>query len=222
VTSYELNRFSFAFDTGQELLREINTSLKVDEITIITGKNGAGKSTLCRILTGLTKNYVGSVKLFGKELNQLKPTELMKNILFIKQDVVGNIIGMTPDEDLVVWQNKFSEKDTPEKEQKRVEALESLALSKYSEEPVWNLSFGLKRRVMLSALSLFMEKYWIVDEPIAGLDTRGISLFQDLLKTKKLEKSGAIIVTHRGDIFNGIADRHLHIDDGQLIEMDIK
>lgn len=219
MTSYELNRFSFSFDSGKELFREINASFQTDEITIITGKNGAGKSTLCRILTGLTKNYVGSIKLFGKELNHLKSAELMKNILFIKQDVVGNIIGMTPDEDLVVWQNKFNDKDTPEKEKKRIEALGSLALSKYREEPVWNLSFGLKRRVMLSALSLFMEKYWVVDEPIAGLDTRGISLFQDLLKTKIIEKSGAIIVTHRGDIFNGIADRHLHIEDGQLIEM---
>ncbi|MCB5230955.1 MAG: ATP-binding cassette domain-containing protein [Candidatus Cloacimonas sp.] len=219
MISYSLKNFTFGFNPDKLLFDKVDQDFKKNELVIVTGKNGAGKSTLCRLLTGLLKGYEGELISFDKDFQTIKPAELMSNMIFIKQDLVGNVIGVTPDEDLKVWQNRFSEKDNPDKEVKRDEALHSMDLLRYREEPVWNLSFGLKRRVMLAALPLFPEKYWVVDEPIAGLDVKGIDLFLELLKRKKEQSTGGIFVTHRGDLFKGIADRHLNLDSGKFEEV---
>ena len=50
--------------------------LKMNENLLIIGSSGIGKTTLLHLLAGLLKSSSGSIKLFGKELNELSSYQL--------------------------------------------------------------------------------------------------------------------------------------------------
>ena len=47
------------------------------------GESGCGKSTIAGLLTGKNKGYDGSIKVGGKNLNEINETELVKNVTYI-------------------------------------------------------------------------------------------------------------------------------------------
>lgn len=198
---YVLNGLSFSYDKGEAVFSGMNMKIPYEGVTILTGKNGAGKTTLCRILTGLAKGYHGSAAFFDKELNSVGQNYILNKIIYIKQDLTGNIIGLTANEDLKVWQNRFVETDSEQKENRRKSALRWLQAGQLFDKPVWELSYGQRRKAMLSSLPLFMDKYWIIDEPSANLDAAGIELLFRLIKKKTTGKCGALILTHRPEHF---------------------
>lgn len=203
---YRLNGISFSYETNLPLFRDLDLLIPLHGLTLINGGNGAGKTTLCRLLTGLNKGYEGSLKLFDEELRGLDRSAVLDRVIYIKQDLTGNLMGITPDEDLNIWQNRFSESDSPEKAKERKEALKLMGTDSLVETPIWELSYGQKRRTMLAVLPLFMDKYWILDEPTASLDEKGITLLKELLMLKRRENCGALILTHRTEIFRGIVN----------------
>jgi ABC-type transport system involved in cytochrome c biogenesis ATPase subunit len=198
---YSIAGLSFAYEKGQPVFGGLDLDIPSHGLTLINGGNGTGKTTLCRLLTGLTKGYTGSLRLNNEEMKRLDRSKILENVIYIKQDLTGNLMGITPDEDLKIWQNRFSEPDTAGKAEKRKLALQLLGAEKVGDTPVWELSYGQKRRTMLSVLPLFREKYWIIDEPTASLDEEGITLLIKLLKKKTENHCGALILTHRKELF---------------------
>lgn len=62
--------------------------------------------------------------------------------------------------------------------------------------PVESFSTGMKRRLALARLELSETPCWLLDEPLYGLDTKGIETFQSMLEDH-LKKGGiTIIVSH--------------------------
>ena len=69
--------------------------LKMNENLLIIGSSGIGKTTLLHLLAGLLKSSSGSIKLFGKELNELSSYQLdrfRKNNIGIIFMVIVNMV----------------------------------------------------------------------------------------------------------------------------------
>jgi len=200
---YKISNLRFSFDKRDNIFYGLSLKIPLRGITIITGRNGAGKTTLCRLLTGLVKGYEGSLKLHNKELAEYKRS-ILEHILYVKQDLTGNLMGLTANEDLQIWQNRFVEIDTPHKAILRKKACVLVGISPIQDVPVWELSYGQKRRTMLATLPLFMDKYWIIDEPSANLDNIGIKQLIYLLQQKVKARCGALILTHKLKLFENL------------------
>ena len=88
--------------------------LKMNENLLIIGSSGIGKTTLLHLLAGLLKSSSGSIKLFGKELNELSSYQLdrfRKNnigIIFQRPHFVNSL---TVKENLQLAQYIASKKD---------------------------------------------------------------------------------------------------------------
>ena len=88
--------------------------LKMNENLLIIGSSGIGKTTLLHLLAGLLKSSSGSIKLFGKELNELSSYQLdrfRKNnigIIFQRPHFVNTL---TVKENLQLAQYIASKKD---------------------------------------------------------------------------------------------------------------
>ena len=65
----------------QDILNDINLNMKDGEIIAVIGPSGCGKSTLLNVLSGLNKNYSGTVLINGK-----KPSPKEQIIGFIPQN----------------------------------------------------------------------------------------------------------------------------------------
>ena len=210
---YKLIDFSFGY--SDILFDDINIEINRREITLIMGANGSGKTTLLSILSGLNKNYNGFVKLKNKEIHEMSFNEISNEILYQKQEPIANIVAATPFEDLKIWLTKFA---SHKYDSNRIDnALKRFGIYELRDNPIWKLSGGQLKRAGLSSLLLYPDKFWLLDEPLSGLDTTLQQKFIKILKKKKSLGIGAVIISHRIELFKDIADNIMKIDNRKIV-----
>ena len=208
----KLSDFSFGYT--DLLFRNIDMEISTSQITVLSGKTGVGKTTFLKILSGLITNFSGTILLNRTSLKNLSIKQISKYLIYHKQEPKDNLVATTPYEDLKLW--LFNEKKIDEK--KIYNALKIFELSFKKDTPAWQLSGGEAKKVGLSSLILFPEKYWLIDEPISGLDKNSREIFLNLLSNKKENKQGALIVTHNPEIFSSVADYFIILENGKFIK----
>ncbi|MCF7794500.1 MAG: energy-coupling factor ABC transporter ATP-binding protein [Candidatus Cloacimonetes bacterium] len=236
---FKVSNLSFSYK--QPLFSNLNLEIPFDEITVLTGENGSGKTTFCRILSGLIKDYEGTIEIRRSEINEkplcpenpdispsqgkkldLKKLSIQKIsdfMIYHKQEPQGNIVAATPDEDLSIWQSKFTRRLTDEDQKKRKKVLAELDISELLETPFWEQSSGQIKRSGLAALLLNKEKFWILDEPFSGLHQQIVDKMIQILIERKKSGFGALIISHKTDQLNDFADHILKIEDEFIKEI---
>jgi energy-coupling factor transporter ATP-binding protein EcfA2 len=205
--------FSFSFPE-KTLFQNIDLEIPLHGISLLTGVNGSGKSTLCRLLLALQSCYTGKLQLNGQEIASESTESLAEKIVYLKQSAALNLLAATPWLDLAVWTDKF---DSALLEPNNIaEALRYFDLLSMKDKPVWELSGGQRQRLALAALLLNYHKFWLLDEPAAGLDATQQNKLKELLIKQGQQKS-VIIISHRYDLFADIADRIYEISNNSLI-----
>ena len=74
----DVENVSFGYGRDQPVIRDISFSIERPEFICIVGPNGVGKSTLIKCINGLIKPTEGSIRIFGKEIDEYEPKELAK------------------------------------------------------------------------------------------------------------------------------------------------
>lgn len=212
---YQLKNLSFKYSKDKVIFQNLELEIDFKKITLISGANGSGKTSLLRILSGLEKKYTGSLLLHNLELSNLNPQAIAKNIIYQKQEPLANIVATTPQEDLAIWLHKYQTQKDDLLQIKSV--LEEFEILELIDTPIWKLSGGQTKRVGLAALLINRQKFWLLDEPSSGLDAALQQKLINILISRKKQKLGAIIVTHRLDLFSSIADNIIEIKDQKLI-----
>jgi len=159
------------------------------EIMGFLGPNGAGKTTTIRMLAGLMKPDTGTVVLDGHDLAE-------------EPEMAKSIVGFVPDrpflyEKLTGWE--FLEftagiyrVDPKELERLGKRYLEMFELIDWKDELIEGYSHGMKQRLIISSALLHKPRIFIIDEPMVGLDPRGVRLVKDLFT--QMAKAGGMAV----------------------------
>jgi energy-coupling factor transporter ATP-binding protein EcfA2 len=215
----KIKDLSFAYNDQNKIFIDTSFDLPFNEITFLNGANGSGKTTLCRILSGLEKNYTGSLIMNYLEMNTISFSERSKSIIYLKQEPQANVVATTPDEDLAIWQHGF-DKDLDESSSiLRERVMDKLKIKDLKDQPFWELSGGQIKRIGLAALLIHYDKYWILDEPISGLDTKLTDIFIEILEKRKLLGKGCLIISHKEEQFKNLIDKYYTIKDKSIEEI---
>jgi molybdate transport system ATP-binding protein len=199
--------------TLQKQAPAINATFTCAEgITALSGPSGAGKSTLLQLIAGLQKpDYgritIGTDVIFDSEKNINLPTH-KRRIGLVFQDSL-----LFPH--LSVLQNlRYGISDHNTSFEKTIAILELAPL--FHRRPA-TLSGGERQRVAIGRALLASPRLLLMDEPLANLDD---AKKQDiLLLIKSLPKTfglPVIYVSHASDEVAMIADKTLHIQQGQI------
>lgn len=215
---YQIDQLSFSYDGINMIFEDINIGLPHDKITLLDGVNGSGKTTFCRLLSGLEKGYSGKIIFIDNILSSLSTHQVVNEIIYIKQEPSANVVAATPNEDLAIWQHKFKQKISDYSISKRNEALKEFYMDPFKDQPFWELSGGQIKRSGLAALLLNYDKYWILDEPITGLDEKLVDIFVKILQKRKEEGKGTLLITHQQQKFKPLIDSFLKIENKKIIE----
>ncbi|MBG76541.1 MAG: ABC transporter ATP-binding protein [Pelagibacteraceae bacterium] len=177
-----------------KVLDGVSFNISEGEYVALIGKNGAGKTTLLNLLLGLANPDSGSIKFFGKTIEN--------NLIYILNKIGIVFQQHTLDFDLSVSKNLKFYADVHGMDNsislKRIkDLLERFELNKFENYKARNLSGGMKRRLEIARALLKEPKILILDEATSGLDpsTRQqiLSDLKNLIKEKKIT---VLTITH--------------------------
>lgn len=138
------------------------------------GENGSGKSTTEKIICGLLHQTGGTVKIFGREQNDVDVRAKM-GVLIEAPGCFSNYS---------VWNNMMLQAANlgiKNAEQEVVKVLKLVRMEGAASNKYKNCSLGMKQRIGIAMALLGNPSLLVLDEPINGLDADGMRIMREVL-----------------------------------------
>ncbi|WP_233573269.1 phosphate ABC transporter ATP-binding protein [Leptotrichia sp. OH3620_COT-345] len=199
----------------KEILKNINISVKKNEILCIMGPSGCGKSTLLSLINGfLTENggkYTGTVILNGENIKSLKLTDLRKKVSTLFQNSIPFPLSI---ENNILYPMEFYKKRIKNKKEQVAEYLKKVNLYNEVKDNLKmfanKLSGGQKQRLCIARMLATDPIILIFDEPCSSLDLENSLIIERLIK-KLSEKYTIILTTHNIEQAKRLSDKIITI-----------
>lgn len=204
---------------SNEILKDINFTVRKGEVVCIIGPSGSGKSTLLRCINLLEKPTGGEIIYRGKNILEDKHdvyeyrTKLgmvfQQFNLFNNHNVLGNC---------TIGQIKVLGRKKEEAEEVAMKYLKLVGMDQYINAKPNQLSGGQKQRVAIARALSMEPDAMLFDEPTSALDPEMVG--EVLAVMKDLAKSGLtmLVVTHEMGFAADVADRVVFMDKGLIAE----
>lgn len=194
------------------IINNLNLKIKKGEIYALLGKNGAGKTTTMCMMTQLIEKDKGTIKIFGENIENNK--EIYKKIGTLIE-YPGFYENLTGYENLKYFQEIQNKTDKNQLEK----ILKIVGLHDNKDKLVKKYSMGMKQRLAIATAIINTPELLILDEPINGLDPKGIIDMRMFLKSLSKEYGMTILISsHILSEIEQIADRIGIINHGEIIE----
>jgi cobalt transport protein ATP-binding subunit len=215
-TCIQVHDLWYRYDGETDALRGINLDLETGDFVAVIGQNGSGKTTLAKHFNGLLKPTKGIVWVYGQNTTDLTVGQLARRVGYVFQNPDHQIFSPTVREEIVFGPKNLGL--SPEEVDQRVaEALARFRLEAYAEVPPALLGYGLRRKVGVAAVYAMHPQVFILDEPTAGLDRRGIQELMALLAAMNAEGHTIVLITHDMRVVAEHARRTVILHEGHLL-----
>jgi len=179
------------------------------------GPNGAGKTTTVRMIYCFLPVTEGELIVAGM------------NVKTQERDI-KSLIGVSPQEDnldpdftvvknLQVYARYF---DIPNEEasKRALDLLKFFSLEEKSDASIYELSGGMKRRLIIARALINRPKILLLDEPTTGLDPQGRHLVWDEIRGLRKQGVTIILTTHYMEEAEALCDRVFVVDNGKIMQ----
>ena len=212
--------FSYGKDK-RKILNGVNLHVSRGEVIGIVGPSGGGKSTLLYALCGIIpKIYQGAlegqVKLWDKDIKDLKLSQISQKIGIVFQDPDSQLFSPTVEDEIAFGPENLCM--DPKDIGLRIEAsLKAVHMEKHRYANPNNLSGGEKQLIAMASVLAMEPDILLFDEIRAQVDLEGKKALGQVIKDLKSQGKTIVLVEH--DLNNlQDADRILELKDGQLID----
>ncbi len=209
---------SFAYDNGEQVLKNVSFTAKQGEVTALIGPSGGGKSTAVKLAARFWDADGGKITLGGTDINTVDPEKLLSAYSIVFQDVTlfDNTVmenirigrrGATDEEVLAAAR----EAQCDEFVQKLPDGYDTMIGENGSA-----LSGGERQRISIARALLKDAPVILLDEATASLDAENETLIQRAISRLVKDKT-VLIIAHRMRTVEG-ADKLVLLKDGTVAE----
>lgn len=194
-------------------VRGISFSVRKGEIVGLLGPNGSGKTTILRSICGILSSDEGRIVAAGRDLEH--DAEDARQVMGFVPEVPHLFELLTVRDHLVFIALAFGMEEGIDE---RIEVLlKFFELEEKSDELVSTLSKGMRQKLAMACALIHHPLLLVLDEPIIGIDPRGVWKMKELLK--QLRDSGVAIVlsTHLLDTAELLCDRVIIVNRGEKV-----
>ena len=211
--SVEVINLSKSYDS-KDAVKNINFSIKGNEIIGLLGPNGCGKTTTIGMLLGLLKPSSGQIFINGLKTEKNR-INILQKINFISP-YIELPKKLTVKQNLIVYGKLYSVLNL----EKRIEYLaEKLRLEDLLNKITGELSSGQKNRASLAKALINEPGVLFLDEPTASLDPETGDFVRTFLENYKKEKKISILLaSHNMDEVTRLCSSILMMKDGIIID----
>lgn len=217
-TILEVHHLGKSFGS-HEILRDIDFSVRLGDVTCIIGPSGSGKSTLLRCMNLLEVPSSGEISYHGVDImdKHMNVPEYRSKVGMVFQSF--NLFNnMTVLKNCTVGQEKVLKKSKEEAEKNAMMYLEKVGMAPYINAKPKQLSGGQKQRVAIARALAMEPEILLFDEPTSALDPQMVGEVLEVMR--KLAKDGLtmIIVTHEMAFARDVAKHVIFMGDGVIVE----
>ena len=167
-----------------KVLENINFEIDQGDYVGIIGPNGSGKSTLIKVMLGLIKPDSGTVKFFGKSLENF---EHLHDVGYVPQRIAQTDLHFPATVEEVVRMGTYGRRGlfnltTKEDNRQVKKSLEQVEMQEYKNRQISDLSGGQLQRVLIARALVSKPEVLFLDEPTVGVDIKTQKQFYALLR----------------------------------------
>ena len=202
-----------------EVLKDINETIKKGEVVVIIGPSGSGKSTFLRCLNLLEEPTSGVINFEGEDITDKK---VDINKIREKMGMVFQQFNLFPNktvmENLTIGPTKIKNISNGDAIKKGSELLEKVGLLDKKNVYPNSLSGGQKQRIAIARALAMEPDVMLFDEPTSALDPEMVGEVLGVMKSLAKDGMTMVVVTHEMGFAKEVGDRILFMDEGRIIE----
>lgn len=207
---------------NNEVLKDINVSVKSQEVVVVIGPSGSGKSTFLRCINMLETITDGHVYIEGTDVSN-KKTDINK--VRTEVGMVFQQFNLFPHkkviENIMLAPMKVRNVPIEKARVKGLELLRKVGLEEKAEAYPDSLSGGQKQRVAIARALAMEPKIMLFDEPTSALDPEMVGEVLEVMKQLAKEGMTMVVVTHEMGFAKEVGDRVIFMDGGLIVEENV-
>ena len=222
---------------GNQVLTDINLTLREGEVLGLVGENGAGKSTLMKILFGMdvireTGGYGGEVLIHGEKVSFSTPFDALKAGIGMVHQEFSLIPGFTATENILLNREPKKSNVVSEIFGDRLNTLDYKQMNERSAEAIKKMGVHIDQHMVISDMPVghkqFTEiarelskdnlKLLILDEPTAVLTEKEAAALLDSIRSMAARGISVIFITHRLQEILSVCDKVVIMRDGVVVK----
>ena len=213
MAGLSLEHIGKTYPNGFEGVKDFNLEIADKEFIIFVGPSGCGKSTTLRMIAGLEDITSGTLKIDGRVMNDVEPSE--RDIAMVFQNY-----ALYPH--MTVYENmafplRLRKVDKAEIDKAVHEAARILDLEKLLDRKPSALSGGQRQRVAMGRAIVRKPKVYLMDEPLSNLDAKlRVQMRAEISKLHDRLGATIIYVTHDQTEAMTLGDRIVVMKDGMV------
>lgn len=192
-----------------EVLKDVSLCCEKGQIYGIVGHNGSGKTVLFKCICGFLNCDKGEISVNGKILG--KEVDMLTNAGIIieepgflrKRSAYHNL------EFLYTIRNKNDKKYL-------YSVLEKVGLNPSLKRSVGKYSLGMRQRLAIAQAIMEEPDILILDEPMNGLDKKGVQEMRELFLQMKIEGKTILLASHNREDIDVLCDKVYEMEEGVL------
>jgi ABC-2 type transport system ATP-binding protein len=194
---------------------DLSLSVDAGEIFGFLGPNGAGKTTTLKMLAGLLTPTAGRLLIGGHDvvaepMAAKRITGFVPDKPFIYEKLTGaeflefvrDVYGVNDDGKALAVQDRL---------------VAMFSLGDWMDELVESYSHGMRQKLVITAALITGPKALVIDEPMVGLDARGMRQVRELFRELAAGGATVMLSTHTMAIAQEVCDRIGVLRKGKLV-----
>ncbi|MGG3694075.1 ABC transporter ATP-binding protein [Heyndrickxia ginsengihumi] len=214
---------------GVQAIKHLNLNVRSGEIVGIAGVDGNGQSELIEAITGLRKTENGSIRLNGKEIQNLKPRKVTesgighipedrhKHGLVLDYSIGENIVLQTYYKKPISKHGVLNYKSIYKKAKEIISIFDVRTPSEYTKAR--SLSGGNQQKAIIGREIDRNPDLLIAAQPTRGLDVGAIEFIHKRLIEQRDRGKAVLLVSFELDEILNVSDRIAVIYEGQIIDI---
>ncbi|MBQ8074890.1 MAG: sugar ABC transporter ATP-binding protein [Oscillospiraceae bacterium] len=221
---------------GNQVLTDINLTLREGEVLGLCGENGAGKSTLMKILFGMdvireTGGYEGDILINGEKVTFSTPFDALAAGIGMVHQEFSLIPGFTAAENIVLNREPVKKNVVSEIFGERLNTLDYNEITGRAEKAIEKMGFSIDKAMVINDMPVghkqFTEiarelskenlKLLILDEPTAVLTEKEAEALLESIKGMSAKGIAVIFITHRLQEILTVCNKVVVMRDGYVV-----
>jgi branched-chain amino acid transport system ATP-binding protein len=206
---------------GLPAVDRVDFNIEKGEILGLIGPNGAGKTTLVNIISGVHPVTAGKVIFAGEDITDFKPPAIVQKGIARTFQIVQPFPGMTVRENVAIgalFGRGSQHRDMKAAFHEADRWIEFAHLDHYCHAEVDEINISYRKRMDLAKTLAMAPELLMLDEVMAGLNTKDIEEMMALIQSinRELGKT-LLVIEHVMKAVMGISHRVMVLHHGEKI-----